>query len=216
MRYLVKMEQGKLVDAFSSLEIKRLLYITERRIRYASSGVLRDSAVYFKSGSLYSCQEEAGFTCKKYHGNKRNYMNSATIVESPAGQDRLYYMVTVLSNVLRKNSAQDHRDLARAIHGKLQRDHPADPKASATYGEGFIGYAAERQTKQLAVDTQEALIALGYDIGEVDGLIGRGSKAAIRDFQKKQGLSETGTPSPQLLAKMRSVAQKKGLLRPDA
>ena len=92
------MEQGKLVDAFSSLEIKRLLYITERRIRYGSSGVLRSSAVYFKSGSLYSCEPEEGFTCKKYHGNKRNFMNSLAIIETPAGQNRLHYMVTVLSN----------------------------------------------------------------------------------------------------------------------
>ena len=38
MRFLLKMEQGKLVDEWSSLELKRLLYITERRIRYGSSG----------------------------------------------------------------------------------------------------------------------------------------------------------------------------------
>ena len=102
MRFMLKMEQGKLVDEFSSREIKRLLYITERRIRYGSSGVLRPSAVYFKSGSLYSCQPEEGFVCKKYHGNKRNYMNSLAIIETPAGQNQLFYMATVLSNVLRK------------------------------------------------------------------------------------------------------------------
>ena len=136
MRFLVKMEQGKLVDEWSSLELKRLLYVTERRIRYGSSGALRSSAVYFKSGSLYSCEEEAGFTCKKYHGNKRNYMNSLAIVETPAGQSRLFYMATVLSNVLRKNSAQDHRDLARAIHGRLLEEHPNNASA-ATFGEGF-------------------------------------------------------------------------------
>jgi hypothetical protein len=130
MQFLLKMEQGELVDEFSSREIKRLMYITERRIRYGSSGVLRPSAVYFKSGSLYSCQEEEGFVCKKYHGNKRNYMNSVAIIETPAGQDRLYYMVTVLSNVLRKNSAQDHRDLARAVHGMLLSQHPAKPVAN--------------------------------------------------------------------------------------
>lgn len=96
LMFMLKMEQGKLVDEWSSREIKRLLYITERRIRYASSGVLRQSAVYFKSGSLYSCVDEPGFTCKKYHGNKRNYMNSIAIVESPAGQNRLFYITTVL------------------------------------------------------------------------------------------------------------------------
>ena len=123
------MEQGQLVDDWSSLELKHLLYITERRIRYGSSGALRSSALYFKSGSLYSCEEEEGFTCKKYHGNKRNHMNSVAIVETPAGQDRLYYMVVVISNVLWKNSAVDHRNLARAIHQRLLQDHPEKPLA---------------------------------------------------------------------------------------
>jgi len=221
MEFTVKMEQGKLVDEFSSLEIKRLLYITERRIRYASSGVLRDSAVYFKSGSLYSCVPEEGFVCKKYHGNKRNFMNSLAIVESPAGQDRLYYMVTVLSNVLRKNSAQDHRDLARAIQGMLLHDHPVQQAApgelpsSATFGEGFIGYEAERQAVQLKFDTQEALLGLGYDIGEIDGVIGPNTRKAIKDFQQTQGLKADGTPSETLVQQMRKVAQEKGLIRED-
>ncbi|MFQ5417853.1 MAG: peptidoglycan-binding protein [Myxococcota bacterium] len=220
-RFLLKMEQGRLVDEFSSLEIKRLLYITERRIRYGSSGVLRPSAVYFKSGSLYSCQEEPGFVCKKYHGNKRNYMNSIALIETPAGHDRLYYMVTVLSNVLRKNSAQDHRDLARAIHGLLLARHPEKPvppgglSIRASYGQGFIGYEAERAELALKVDTQEALLSLGYAIGEIDGIVGAGTRTAIRAFQKQEGLKITGTPSPALLQKMKRAAEARGLARPE-
>jgi len=221
-QYLLKMEQGKLVDEFSSLEIKRLMYITERRIRYGSSGALHPSAVYFKSGSLYSCQPEEGFVCKKYHGNKRNYMNSVAVIETPAGQDRLYYMVSVLSNVLRKNSAEDHRDLARAIHGMLLARHPAKALApgelppSATYGQGFIGYEAERAELTLKVDTQEALLALGYDIGDIDGLIGPATRRAIRSFQQSQGLRVDGVPSVKLLESMRQVARDRGLTRPEA
>ena len=221
MEFSVRMEQGKLVDEFSSLEIKRLLYITERRIRYGSSGVLRPSAVYFKSGSLYSCEPEEGFVCKKYHGNKRNFMNSLAIIETPAGQNRLHYMVTVLSNVLRKNSAQDHRDLARAIHGMLLNDHPVQPPgpgelpSSATYGEGFIGYEAERQAVRLKFETQEALLGLGYDIGDIDGVIGTNTRKAIKDFQQTQGLKADGKASEKLVQQMRKVAQEKGLIRTD-
>ncbi len=222
MEFLLKVEQGKLVDRFSSLEIKRLMYVTERRIRYASSGVLRDSAVYFKSGSLYSCMPEEGFVCRKYHGNRRNYMNSTAIVESPSGQDRLFYMVTVLSNVLRKNSALDHRDLARAIHGTLLRDHPEPPTAPGEvpaklrYGEGFIGYEAERASLLLQVDTQEALTALGYEIGEIDGVIGTKTRTAIRRFQASHGLKVDSEPSPAVLERMRQVGLEKGTLRPVA
>jgi len=213
MRFLLKMEQGKLVDEWSSRELKRLLYITERRIRYGSSGALRDSAVYFKSGSLYSCQPEPGFTCKKYHGNKRNYMNSIAIVETPAGGDRLYYMATVLSNVLRKNSAQDHRDLARAVHGMLLADHPGDPTLTANFGEGFIGYEAERAAIRLKVEVQEALVALGYDIGEIDGRIGPNTRKGIRAYQRAHDLPADGNATPALLEHMQKTARTQGLMR---
>jgi len=125
MLFTLRMEQGRLVDEFSSRQIKRLLYMTERRIRYASSPALKDSAVYFKSGSLYSCREEEGFTCKPYAGNRKNYMNSVAIIESPAGEHRLHYMSTLVSNVLRKNSAVDHQTMGTRIHRLIEKLNPA-------------------------------------------------------------------------------------------
>jgi len=127
MLFTLRMEQGRLVDEFSSRQIKRLLYMTERRIRYASSPALKDSAVYFKSGSLYSCREEEGFTCKPYAGNRKNYMNSVAIIESPAGEHRLHYMSTLVSNVLRKNSAVDHQTMGTRIHRLIEKFNP-EPK----------------------------------------------------------------------------------------
>ncbi len=123
MTYLLRLEQGRIVDEFSSREIKRLLYVTERRIRYASSPALNKAAVYFKSGSLYKCQPEPGFVCLKYHGNKQNLMHSVAIVESPAADRHLYYFVTLVSNVLRKNSAVDHQTLAARIHRLIEAAH---------------------------------------------------------------------------------------------
>ena len=106
------LERGKIVDRESSLEIKRILYQTDKRIRYAQSPELRSAAVYFKSGSLYKCKPEEGFECKKYMGNVENYMNSVAIVEHPDGTT---YMVSLMSNVLRKNSGTDHLYLASQI-----------------------------------------------------------------------------------------------------
>ena len=124
MLFVLRMEQGRLVDEFSSRQIKRLLYMTERRIRYASSPALRDAAVYFKSGSLYKCKEEEGFKCGAYRGNVRNYMNSVAIVEYPAGDNRLFYISTLISNVLRKNSAVDHQTMGTRIHRLIEKAHP--------------------------------------------------------------------------------------------
>ena len=112
MKFLVAMERGILVDEASSLEMKRLMYQTDKRIRYAAAKVLTNAAVYFKSGSLYKCKKNGGEKCGKYMGNVENYMNSVIIVEQP---DSTVYLVTLMSNVLRKNSANDHFGLATSI-----------------------------------------------------------------------------------------------------
>jgi hypothetical protein len=116
VQLVLSMEQGRLVDEWSSRQFKRLLYMTERRIRYASAPALNEAAVYFKSGSLYKCKEEEGFSCKAYHGNVINYMNSVAIVEQEVDGRRLHYIAIVISNVLRKNSAVEHQTLGTEIH----------------------------------------------------------------------------------------------------
>ncbi|MFA9389909.1 MAG: serine hydrolase [Prolixibacteraceae bacterium] len=118
MKYLVSLERGKIVDPASSLEIKRLLYQTDRRIRYATSPRLTTAAVYFKSGSLYRCKTEEGFSCKKYMGNVDNFMNSVAIVEHTDGT---VYLVALMSNVLRKNSNIDHMVLATGIDDIIRK-----------------------------------------------------------------------------------------------
>jgi Beta-lactamase enzyme family len=125
MKLVLRLEEGRVVDEWSSRQIKRLLYMTERRIRYASSPALSDAAVYFKSGSLYDCEPEPGFNCGPYRGNARNYMNSVAIVESPANDRKLHYAVTLISNVLRKNSAATHQAIATEIQKLLQEMHSA-------------------------------------------------------------------------------------------
>jgi len=112
MKFLIQIEQGNVIDEQSSLEMKRLMYMTDRRIRYAQAPSLKEAAVYFKSGSLYKCDRSKGETCGKYMGNVSNFMNSVAIVEHP---DNCRYIVVLMSNVLRKNSATDHMMLAASI-----------------------------------------------------------------------------------------------------
>lgn len=126
IKLLYKMETGKLIDEFSSTELKRLLYLSERRIRYASHPNLHSSAVYFKTGSLYSCQPEEGFECGKYQGNKRNILASLAVVEAPAQNPDYHYLVVVQSNVLRVNSAVAHQTLAARIHKLIKSLHQND------------------------------------------------------------------------------------------
>jgi hypothetical protein len=97
--------------------MKRLFFMTDRRIRYAASKDLNEASVYFKSGSLYKCRPEAGYICAKYKGNVDNFMNSVAIVEHPDGTT---YLVALMSNVRKKNSASDHMALASAIDRKIR------------------------------------------------------------------------------------------------
>lgn len=118
LKYLIALERGLIADQWSSLEIKRLMYMTARRIRYASAPVLANAAVYFKSGSFYRCKPEEGFNCGKYMGNVENTMNSVAIVEHPDGRT---YLVGLMSNVLRKNSAVEHQTIATYIDRILRK-----------------------------------------------------------------------------------------------
>jgi len=124
LRWMLKMEQGKLIDGWSSLEMKKLMYFTRRRYRYASSPALDSAAVFFKSGSLYSCRPEPGFKCKKYMGNAKNFLNSVAIVESPAGsRNPCVYLVALCSNVLKINSAVEHQTIATEIQEMILKHH---------------------------------------------------------------------------------------------
>ncbi|HUP91736.1 MAG TPA: hypothetical protein VM074_05760 [Solimonas sp.] len=122
VRILYRIEAGTFVDEFSSREAKRLLYMTQRRIRYASHPVLNPTAVYFKSGSFYQC---SGLVpCGKYKGDKTNRLASVAIVEAPAETPKYRYLVAVMSNVLRVNSAVAHQTLALRMHRLVESLHP--------------------------------------------------------------------------------------------
>ncbi len=125
VRWLIKLEQGKLVDEWSSLEMKKLMYFTRRRYRYAAAPALATAAVFFKSGSLYKCRPEEGYECGQYRGNETNLMHSVAIVESPAentGRQNVY-LVSMMSNVLKVNSASEHATIAVRIE-RLIREAP--------------------------------------------------------------------------------------------
>ena len=118
--FLLRMEQGRVVDEFSSRELKRLLYVTEQRTRYAASPALRDAAVYYKSGSLYACTAELYGACPPFRGDRINAMNSVAIVESPAPGPRYYYLVSLHTNRLHQDAARLHRALATRLHDLIK------------------------------------------------------------------------------------------------
>ena len=71
------------------------------------------------------------------------------------------------------------------------------PKVSRGNGEAVhLGY------KEI-VELQKILNKMGYDVGKLDGKIGKGTRAAVKDVQLKLGLPADSYPDAQLLERLR-------------
>jgi hypothetical protein len=135
-------------------------------------------------------------------------------VETPAGVNRLFYMATLISNVLYKNSAVDHQTLATYIHRMIEADHPPQPTPPGelppelTFGRNLIGFS-EKQAERLEIaNTQAALSKLGYDVGKIDGKLGPKTIKAIKTFQKKQAMKVDGKITKELLEQLNLTIER--------
>jgi membrane-bound lytic murein transglycosylase B len=61
-------------------------------------------------------------------------------------------------------------------------------------------------TQQQAKDLQAGLNKLGFNAGSVDGIIGRGTRAALQKFQASKGLVADGFPTLQMLEQVQLAA----------
>lgn len=66
-------------------------------------------------------------------------------------------------------------------------------------GDGEIPVLAQAEAKEL----QRLLTARGFDVGEIDGLIGMKSRQAIKTMQQRLGLPADSYPTPELLGALR-------------
>jgi len=74
---------------------------------------------------------------------------------------------------------------------------PSSPSAATKTLPGNSG-----KFKKIAMQVQLALTSYGYYSGAIDGIIGRGSKAALSRFQSDFSLKVTGTITPEVLNAM--------------
>lgn len=80
---------------------------------------------------------------------------------------------------------------AAVLATQLAGDPPYDLRQPE---EGLVG----DQMKLL----QEKLVAKGYDVGGIDGILGTNTREAVRQEQIKAGLPVDGWPTPELLARL--------------
>ena len=120
--FMLAMEKGQLVDSWTSLEMKRLLYVTDKRVRWAGAAELREAAVFFKSGSLWRCGGRGA--CGEYAGNYWNFLAAVGEVEMPQRDPALHYIFGAISNVLGRDSISEHDRVGGAVQILMERLHP--------------------------------------------------------------------------------------------
>jgi peptidoglycan hydrolase-like protein with peptidoglycan-binding domain len=73
-----------------------------------------------------------------------------------------------------------------------QHDSAAAPEIS-----GPIRLTSPRMRGEAVREVQEALVAAGYDVGGVDAIFGPGTDAALKQFQRDNGLDDDGVVGDQ-------------------
>jgi hypothetical protein len=71
---------------------------------------------------------------------------------------------------------------------------------------GPVQDSAQGADREQVKAVQQALKDKGHDPGEVDGAMGPKTEAALRDYQKKEGLKATGTADAETMAKLTASA----------
>jgi lytic murein transglycosylase len=113
----------------------------------------------------------------------------------PAGADGPAFLVTHNFGVIYSYNAAESYTLAIAILAQRLAGGPGIVTPWPTDDPGLS--RAERR------ELQTLLIKRGYDIGEPDGAIGAKTKAAIADFEGKNGLDVNGRASMKVLEALR-------------
>lgn len=118
---------------------------------------------------------------------------SGRTVQPQSGGPR--FTVTRNFNVLKTYNNSDFYAIAVG--------HLSDRLAGAGPLQGSFPADANGLTAQDRIAIQQGLTNRGYDIGTIDGVIGDRSRAAIRDFQQRQGLPVTGAATRDVLQALR-------------
>ena len=115
----------------------------------------------------------------------------------PAGARGPAFLVSpAFRAILRYNNAVPY---ALAVGHLADRIRGAGPLA------GLWPHDDPPLNRERREELQRRLAALGFDVGPVDGVIGNGTRAAIRAFQARSGMAEDGWAGEQLLQRLREA-----------
>ena len=92
-------------------------------------------------------------------------------------------------------------------HAKAANPDANDVEAKAEWGEPVAASSGPQKENVALVSRAQALLnKLGYDAGSPDGVMGERTRAAIKSFERKSGLLETGDVTIQLVTHLERAA----------
>ena len=86
--------------------------------------------------------------------------------------------------------------------GKVNYDMEAVKNYLTTIKQKNWSELTSKNSSAWIMAVQIALEKRGIDVGKVDGIFGAGTRAAVRTFQEKNGITADGLPGPQTIAKL--------------
>ena len=93
--------------------------------------------------------------------------------------------------------------------GSKSSDSKSSGSSKSSKSESKDGTCSPGDTGSNVKKVQKRLKKLGYYSGSIDGDYGNGTKKAVKSFQKRNGLKETGKVNSKTLAKLNSKDAKK-------
>ena len=117
----------------------------------------------------------------------------AEILPPAGGQGPAFILYRNFSVLLRYNNADSYALGVGHLSDRINGSGPL----RASFGPDARGMTLDDRKR-----LQQRLTARGYDAGVADGVIGAKTEAAIRAYQRSQGLAETGEPSMELLRRL--------------
>jgi hypothetical protein len=138
-----------------------------------------------------------GFNCKKV-----GYFDAASMVKAMTeGEDaQLLAMATFVDSVGLAPSLRAHNwaSFARGYNGPAYARNEYDARLAGAYARFTQGVLPDLLLRK----AQVLLMYLGYEIGPIDGLMGRFTRTALEEFQEREGLVRTGESDEPTLARL--------------
>ncbi|MCY1664787.1 peptidoglycan-binding protein [Rhizobium sp. SL86] len=224
---------GSLYEKGTGVErdMAKAMALYEEAARAGNASSMHNLAVLYASGATGSANYKAAvewFTKAADHGITDSQFNLAILYARGNGTaqnlEESYKWFAVAAKEGDKDAAQKRDEVANALKpeqlqsakakAEMWKPQPLDDRANSvnlpdewvSKGQTTASIDMEKAIRNI----QAILNKRGYDAGQPDGMMGKKTITAIKEFQKKNGLPEDGNITEPLVRKLLEENQAKG------